>query len=205
MRMKSRFRKRATVGTTAPKKPKPAPKPFDAQAALEMALAALSKPPKRADTERREPVGLLKARWILPLSCAPTANRMIEMGRFGTWSLDSAKRKVRKLMLEQCGRRRAKEPLAGRPHIRIVPFSHNIQDWDQSRTKFILDRLQRGQKRKPKKMADHVWALVKDKMPPVDLNWIAGDRRDQIDLATWPEACAPGQGCVLVELYTGAA
>lgn len=202
--MRPRFRKTAATAK-APKKPKAPLKPFDAQSALEMALATLAAPPKRADTERREPVGDIVARWILPLSCAPTANRMIELGRIDVWTLEAAKNRVRKLMLLQSGGRRAKAPLPGRPHVRVVVFSHNIQDYDQARTKFIVDRLQRGEKKKPKKMPDHVWALAKDKMPPVDLNWIAGDRRDQIDLATWPEACAPGKGCVLVELYTGAA
>lgn len=189
----------------APKKPKPAKKLFEPRAAFDRACQILAEPPRRPDTPRRDPVGDFIARWILPLDDAPTTNRMIEMGRLGTWALAAAKKRVRTRMLHQCGGRRPREPLSGRPHVRVIVFSHNVQDYDQGRTKFIVDRLQIGQRRKPKEMPDALWTRIKEAAPPVDLGWIAGDRRDQIDLATWSEACAPGEGCVLVELYTGEA
>jgi hypothetical protein len=201
--MRSRFRKPA-ADVKAPKKPRPAPKPFDAQASLEMALAILAAPPKRDTITRRDPAGDIVARWVLPLECAPTGNALMKKAAYGGWCLSAAKSRVRKLMLEQSGGKRAAAPLPGRPHVRVVIFSSGAEDYDQGRTKFIVDRLQPGKKQKPKKMAKHVWDAIRAKAPPVDLNWITNDTREAIDLASWQEPAPPKKGCVLVELYTGA-
>jgi hypothetical protein len=186
--------------TSASKVPR---KSFDASVAMGFALAALDAPPPPKVT-RAEAVGEFVARWVLPLEDAPTANRLIELGRIGQWALAALKKRVRKLMLDQSGGRRAPVPLGGRPHVRFVVFSSGREDYDRSRTKIPIDRLQPGRRKKPKAMPEHLWARLKDQLPPVDLNWIRDDTRDAIDLATWQEPAPPGKGCVLVELYRGA-
>jgi hypothetical protein len=178
-------------------------KSFDASVAMGFALAALDAPPPSKVT-RVEAVGELVGRWVLPLEDAPAANRLIELGRIGQWALAALKSRVRKRMLDQSGGRRAPVPLSGRPHVRFVIFSSGREDYDRSRTKIPVDRLQPGRRKRPKAMPEHLWARLKDQLPPVDLNWIRDDTRDAIDLATWQEPAPPGKGCVLVELYRGA-
>lgn len=194
-----------TTGLALPKPRKlPSPKQaFDPVAAMVFARTALGLPPASTVT-RVWAVGEFAAGWVLPLEDAPTTNRLIELGRAGTWALAALKKRVRKRMLDQSGGRRAQEPLPGRPHVRIVIFSSGRQDYDRSRTKIILDRLQPGSRRRPDGMPEHLWERLRAHQPPVDLNWIRDDTVEAIDLATWQEPAPPGHGCVLVEIYTGA-
>lgn len=204
-----RFRRRPRVAVAKPRpggaaKRAPKPKqPFDPGAAWATAQAILAAPPHKPNIVRRESVGALVARWLLPLDCAPTTNAQIKMARNSPWVLDALKKRVLVRMLRQSGGKRAPAPLAGRPHVRVVIFSSGREDYDRSRTKIIVDRLQRGHRQRPSIIPLAQWRKAEAELPPLELGWLAGDGVKDIDLATWQETCAPGKGCVLVELYTG--
>jgi hypothetical protein len=207
------FRRRATTGEpAAAKKPRKPAKAFDVAAALAFVDQRLAEPPPpekklkggrvQPAVERVEGVGSLVLRCVLPLEDAPTTNRLVEMGRFGTWALKKLKARVLKRMLEQIGARAA-APLTGRPMVRIVRFSGRVKDYDTGFTKVPLDRLQIGKRKRPDHLSPDVWARMQEQMGPAELGYLRGDSQGEIDLAAWVESAPPGKGCVLVEVWTG--
>ncbi|XXX79117.1 hypothetical protein WMF30_10120 [Sorangium sp. So ce134] len=210
------FRQRkaaAAQGAPAPaKKPRKPTKSFDAAAALAFVDARLAEPPPpekklkggrvRPAVERVEGVGSLVLRCVLPLDDAPTTNRLVELGRVGPWALKKLKERVLKRMLDQVGARAA-APLPGRPMVRIVRFSGRVKDYDTGFTKIPLDRLQVGRRKRPEHFTKEAWAAIERQMGPAELGYLRGDSNGEIDLAAWVETAPPGNGCVLVEVWTG--
>lgn len=200
--MRRPFRRKPAA---APKKPRPAPKPFNLSASIALVRATLAAPPKRTTIARRPAVGSLLAWWVLPLWCAPTSNVQLKMSRHAPFAVEQLKRRVLSTMLNQAGGSRAASPLPGRPHVRVVVFTSGRPDYDTGRTKLILDRLQRGRHARPANIALEQWREIEPTMRPRELGWLRDDTVEAIDLATWQEPAPPGSGCVLVELYSGEA
>lgn len=185
---------------TTPKKPRPAPKPFDVAARLEETIAALAAPAPEGIT-RVAPVGDIVHQWVLPLEVCPGINGQRHMHG---WQMEKLKKACLGMMLAQQGGRRAPTPLPGRPMARCVRRSSNRPDRDQAFSKIPIDRLCVGRRRRPKNVPADVWAEMERQMGPADLGWLVDDKEKNLDLATWWEPAPPGKGCVLVELYTGA-
>jgi hypothetical protein len=53
-------------------------------------------------------------------------------------------------------------------------------------------------------MPDALWAQMQRGAGPVGLGWLADDKPSALDLQGWWEPCPPKQGCVYIELWTGA-
>jgi hypothetical protein len=209
------FRRRkaaAPSGAAATKRPKKPAKAFDVAAAIAFVDARLAEPPPpekrlkagrvRPGVRRVEGAGACILRCVLPLEDAPTANRLIELGRIGPWALAKLKKRVLSRMLLQV-RARAAKPLQGRAMVRMVRFTHTAQDYDTSWTKIPLDRLQVGKRERPEHLTAEQWSSVQAQLGLAELGYIRGDSQHEIDLAAWSEPAPPGRGCVLVEVWTG--
>lgn len=179
-------------------------KPFVIADARAMAAAILAAPIAKPHIERPSPsAGSFVGSWVLPLESCPRLNALAEMPN---WARKKLKTAALKTMLVQCGLRRAPAPLPGRPVVRAVRFSSVEPDRDSSWTKIGVDRLCVGKRARPKSMASLTaaqWKEAQAKMGPVGLGYLADDKPSVLDLQAWWEPCAPGHGCVYIELWTG--
>ncbi len=162
-------------GLPKPRKPKTRPHLFAVKDALAYVDAKLSVPPTRATVRRDPPEGELVWRCVLPLSLCKTTN----LTRHGSpRKLGILKRNCLVLMMSQLPSAPTSS-LPGRPQVRCVRFSS----------------------RRPDRYSD--WAKV-----PVDclvkLGLIRDDDEESIDLFQWSEPGEAGNGCVLIEVRTGA-
>ena len=145
---------------------------------LNRALATLAAPPAKPHIERSVPVGLLVARFVLPLELCLPLNRFAELKGYARKRIKDA---ATLLMLSQC-RERPPSPLPGRPDLRAVRFSSVEVDRDSGWCKVPVDRLTG---------AHGGLGLIED------------DKPSKLNLACWWEPAPPKAGFVLVELYTG--
>jgi hypothetical protein len=193
------------VSVKAPKRKRAPIKPFSIVDAHVMAAAILAAPVAKQHIERPAPSdGVFVASWVLPLELCPRLNALAELPNFKRKALKTA---ALKIMLAQCGLRRAPAPLPGRPIVRAVRFSSGEPDRDAAWTKVPIDRLCMGSRKRPKSMLTLTPAQWKDaqaRMGPVGLGYLADDKPSALDLQAWWEPCAPGHGCVYIELWTGA-
>lgn len=193
------------VGVKVPKRKRSPPKPFIVADARTMAATILAAPVAKPHIERPAPsAGSFVASWVLPLELCPRLNALAEMPNFKRKALKNA---ALKLMLAQCGLRRASAPLPGRPVVHAVRFSSGEPDRDSAWTKVPVDRLCVGTRKRPKTMlalTPTQWREAQAKMGPVGLGYLADDKPSALDLQAWWEPCAPGHGCVYIELWTGA-
>ena len=193
------------VAVKAPKRTRAPVKPFVIADARAMAATILAAPVAKLHIERPAPsAGQFVASWVLPLESCPRLNALAEMPN---WARKKLKTAALKTMLAQCGGKRQSVPLPGRPVVRAVRFSSVEPDRDSSFTKVPVDRLCVGKRKRPKIM-EHLtprqWKEAQAKMGPVDLGYLADDKPSMLDLQAWWEPCAPKQGCVYIELWTGA-
>lgn len=198
-------RSKRRASAKAPKKPRSPPQPFVIADAMALAATILAAPPAKPHIERPAPsAGIFVASWVLPLEVCPRLNALAEMPGFARKKLKTA---ALKIMLRQCGMRRASAPLSGRPVVRIVRFSSHEPDKGSAWEKIPVDRLCIGKRTRPK-LLKHLtpaeWKAAQLKMGPVDLGYLADDRPSAMDLQAWWEPCPPKQGCVYIELWTGA-
>ena len=201
----AQHRSKRRAGATSPKKPRTPPPPFVIADARALASAILAAPPAKPHIERPAPAaGLFVALWVLPLEVCPRLNALAEMPGFARKKLKTA---ALKTMLAQCGGRRQAVPLSGRPVVRIVRLSSVEPDKGSAWEKIPVDRLCIGKRTRPK-LLKHLtpaeWKAAQLKMGPVDLGYLADDKPSKLDLQAWWEPCAPGHGCVYIELWTGA-
>lgn len=160
-------------------------KPFDPRAAFELADRTLAAPPARPHIRRAKPQGALVARFVLPLELCQPENRG---GHAQPWKFQRQRRDAFLLMLSQHGQVET-TPLQGRPMVRCIRFSSAESDPLAGWAKNPVDRLC------PSKTT-----LRKQRL---GLGLIRDDRGSAIDLVQWWEPAPPGQGCVLVEVWTG--
>jgi hypothetical protein len=171
--------RQARSQTANTRKPRKAARPFTPAESLAFADSVLASPPKFDHIERRAGIGRCVARWVLPLHLCPGVNVLAEMPN---WKRAKIKEAALGLMWAQSGGKRAAEPLAGRPIVRCVRFSSVEPDDNNSHSKVPVDRL-----------------TVKNG----GLGHLVDDKPRNMRLATWWEPAPPGNGCVLVEVWTG--
>jgi hypothetical protein len=175
--------------------------PFDAAAARRLAGAVLAAPPQCPHIVRPDPVGDIVRTWVLPLELCPTLNALAEME---SWARRRVKEDALAVMLRQSAMRCAPAPLPGRPVVRALRLSSVEPDRDSGWPKVPVDRLCIGKRKRPPRVSVEVWRALVAKMPPVGLGWLRDDRPRALDLRAWWEPAPPGEGCVYVELWTGA-
>ena len=149
--------------------------------ALNRADVILAAPPAKAHIVRVRPVGQgrLVARFVLPLTLAPTLNAFAELPHYARKKIKTA---AAGLMLAQVRFQRG-PLLSGRPFVRAVRFSSVEVDRDSGWCKVAIDRL----------TGKHG-----------GLGYLEDDKPSKLDLHAWWEPAPPKRGFVLVELWTGA-
>jgi hypothetical protein len=177
------------TGKKAPKRRPKAHPHFSIPKAFALAHDILSRPPALDWIVRPKPKGQLVLQCALPLHLCPTSNAT--RGATG-WSQGEIKAKVGQLMLLQANGR-ALAPLGGRPQVICRRFSHTETDPTSDWGKIPVDKLCVPTKRKKtsKRSVPGLGYLVNDKGSVIELHQI------------W-EPAPPGEGCVIIELRTGA-
>ena len=137
---------------------------------------------------------------MLPLDVCPPVNVLAELP---DWARGKIKDRALRLMLMQSGMRRAPRPLPGRPLVRCLRLSSVEPDEHSAWSKVPVDRLCVGKRKRPKAVPEAVWAQIEAKAGPVGLGWLRDDSPADIALVTWWEPAPRGEGCVLVEVWTG--
>lgn len=164
--------------------------PWNEDAAMRLAIAALEAPPTRPWIERVAPVGDLMIRFVLPLELCPPTNRT----RHGQgWQLAKIKKRAHALMLAQAIRRMGPAiftsgcpPLPGRPLVRCIRFSAVAPDALANFAKIPVDIL-----------------CARTARAKARLSIIRDDKPSAAKVVEWWEPAPKGSGCVLVEVWTG--
>lgn len=148
---------------------------FNVAEARAIATRILNEPPLRRHTERVAADGEIVARFALPLRICPTTNGT----RHGQPRvLAKMKSDCLLLMRLQLPSTRAPWPLSGRPQVRCVRFSSVEADAYSDWAKIPVDCL-------------------------VKLGILVDDRPSCIALHQWCEPAPRGNGCALIEVWTG--
>jgi len=151
---------------------------------LSRALQQLARPP-HPRSERVESRGALVARFVLRLDhCRAPSNRMQVKQ---PWQYAQHKEAVWKWMRAQYEQRDT--PLPGRPLVRCIRFSVVAPDRLTQWSKVPVDKLCA-----PRKRADRTIT---------GLNFLTDDRPECADVVQWWEPAKRGEGCVLLEVWTG--
>ncbi len=154
---------------------------FRVSDAFALTDAVLAAPPARLHIVRPEPRGTCVARFGLPLEFCQPMNRIARRGtQAAGWALAKYKSDLFALMASQ--HRRRESPLPGRPQVLCMRVSSLEPDKYSDWQKNPVDRLRADSK---------------------GLGFIVDDRPSCVDLHAWWEPGPRGNGCVLIEVWSG--
>lgn len=163
---------------------KRAPSRFSLPNCRDFVRDALAKPPALERIQRIEGVGQLVASFVLPLDlCEPQNNTRY----LPEWKRGEIKKRLFTLMMVQ--HRGVREPLAGRPLIRCIRFSSREPDRFADWAKYAIDHL-----------CIDKWVRGKLRR---GLGFIQDDAPKFCQVEQHWEPAPPGEGCVLIEVWTG--
>lgn len=127
--------------------------------------------------------GRLVRRFALPLDVCLTSNVRMSKGVAGAgWKLGAMKKRCFELMWEQNSHKVEPYPLGGRPHVVCVRYSSAETDRTSDWSKCPVDRLCVGS---------------------MGLGLIVDDAPKYIDLDWYCDYAPPGNGMVVVSVFTG--